>query len=207
MIQLKEARMAGPNWTSIGNLPTGATNWVPHVEQASDKHLEIFTLDSQGAVWHTRQIAPNGHWNPWALVANPPDKQLGADCQLETTVTADGLFEVFTFDSQGGLWNIWQTSSKGGWSQWASLDNPFGTRHESAVMFKVARNADDHLELFTIGNDGALWHSWQLEPGGEWSLWASLVHPPNVQLVGKPILGTNADGRLEIFSLDPQGGL
>ncbi len=199
--------MAEPNWTSIANLPTGGTNWVPHVEQAGDKHLEVFTLDSHGAVWHTTQIAPNGHWNPWALVANPPEKQMGADCQLEITATADGLFEIFTFDSQGGLWNIWQTSSKGKWSPWDALDNPFGSRHQSANMFKVARNVDDHLELFTVDNDGALWHCWQLEPGGEWSIWASLAHPPDLQLAGSPIVATKGDGRLEIFSYDREGGL
>src|SRR6266480_7686729 len=77
MIQRKEARMAGPNWASIGTLPTGGSNWVPHVAQTIDGHLEVFTLDSQGALWHTRQITPNGHWNPWALVAHPPTNQVG----------------------------------------------------------------------------------------------------------------------------------
>ena len=117
--------MAEPNWTSIGNLPMAGTNWVPHVAQAGDKHLEVFTLDSQGAVWHIRQIAPDGHWNPWALVAFPPNDQMGTNAQLETIDNGDGLFEIFTFNSQGGLWNMWQTSSKGKWSEWASLHHPF----------------------------------------------------------------------------------
>src|SRR5437764_10881557 len=133
MIQRKEARMAGPNWASIGNLPTGSLNWVPHVAQTNDGHQEVFTLDSQGTLWHTRQIAPNGHWNPWALVASPPTNLVGADSPLETTVNADGLLEVFTFDAQGDLWNIWQSPSGGSWSQWASLGNPFGTMHEPVV--------------------------------------------------------------------------
>src|SRR6266480_616013 len=207
MIQRKEARMAGPNWASIGTLPTGGSNWVPHVAQTIDGHLEVFTLDSQGALWHTRQITPNGHWNPWALVAHPPTNQVGADSQLETTVNADGRLEVFTFDGEGRLWHIWQTSSGGSWSQWASLGDLFGPMHEPVVMFNVAKNADGHLELFTFGNDGALWHSWQLQPGEEWSPWASLAHPPNIQLGGAPVVGTNADGRLEVFSFDGEGCL
>ncbi|HYX48875.1 MAG TPA: hypothetical protein VE843_03995, partial [Ktedonobacteraceae bacterium] len=172
MIQQKEARMAWPNWTSIGNLPTGDLNWVPHVAKSNDGHLEVFTLDSQGALWHARQIAPNGHWKTWTLVAHPPNNQVGADSQLETTVNADGQLEVFTFDSQGDLWHSWQTSHGTDWSQWASLGNVIETMHESAGMFNVAKNADGHLELFTFGNDGALWHSWQLYPGEEWSPWA-----------------------------------
>jgi hypothetical protein len=198
--------MAWPNWTSIDNLPTEGLNWVPHVQQATDGHLEVFTLDSQGAIWHTRQIAPNGHWNPWTLVAHPPNNQVSADSQMETIVNDDGLLEIFIFDAQGGTWNIWQTSHGSGWSQWASLGNPFGTTQEP-VRFNVARNADGHLELFALGNDGALWHSWQLEPGGEWSLWASLAHPPNIQLGLGPVVATNADGRLEVFSLEGEGDL
>jgi hypothetical protein len=199
--------MAGPNWTSIDSLPTGGLNWVPHVAKASDGHLEVFTLDSHGAIWHIRQIAPNGHWNTWALVAPPPNDQVGADSHLETTVNGDDLLEVFTVDAKGGLWNSWQTSSRGGWSQWVSLGDLIGTTHEPIVRFKVTRNADGHLELFTIGTDGALWHHWQLDPGGEWSPWASLAYPPKRQLGGNPVVGTNADGRLEVFSFDGEGGL
>ena len=196
--------MAGPNWASIGSLPTGGSNWVPHVTQTIDGHLEVFTLDSQGALWHTRQITPNGHWNPWALVAHPPTNQVGADSQLETTVNADGRLEVFTFDAQGGLWHIWQSSSGAGWSQWTSLGNPFAGATRDLFIFSVVKNADGRLELFTSGKDGVL-HIWQIAPNGTWSSWASLAHPPNVQLGGAPVVGTNADGRLEVFSFDPQG--
>src|SRR5260370_39228577 len=70
--------------------------------------------------------------------------------------------------------------------------------------FSVAKNADGRLELFTPSPDGVL-HSWQIAPNGTWSLWSSLAHPPNIQLGKGPVVGTNADGRLEVFSFGTQG--
>jgi hypothetical protein len=39
---------------------------------------------------------------------------------------------------------------------------------------RVAQNADGRLEFFTLSTDGALWHIWQMDPGGVWSDWNSL---------------------------------
>lgn len=38
----------------------------------------------------------------------------------------------------------------------------------------VASNRDGRLEVFGIGTDHALWHDWQVTPGGGWSGWNSL---------------------------------
>src|SRR5205814_9086753 len=54
------------------------------------------------------------------------------------------------------------------------------------------------------GVDGVL-HSCQNAPEGTWSSWPSLTNPPNTQLVRNPVVGTNADERLEVFSCDHQG--
>jgi len=49
--------------------------------------------------------------------------------------------------------------------------------------------------VFARGDNDALWHIWQTRPGGDWSGWASLGGP----LQFGPAVGTNADGRLEVF--------
>lgn len=56
--------MAQANWTSIGSLPTGGTNWVPHVAQSIDGHQEIFTLDSQGPCGTPGKSLPMGTGTP-----------------------------------------------------------------------------------------------------------------------------------------------
>ena len=71
----------------------------------------------------------------------------------------------------------------------------------------VGTNDDGRLEVFIIGDDGALWHSWQLvENINQWSAWASFGSPPNSPLIGQmgvePRLTVSKDleGRLQIFA-------
>jgi hypothetical protein len=74
----------------------------------------------------------------------------------------------------------------------------------------VGSNADGRLEVFGIGADGALWHIWQWRPGGDWSEWASFggsFDPAGDTGLIRPAVGTNADGRLEVFLRGPDGRL
>jgi hypothetical protein len=57
------------------------------------------------------------------------------------------------------------------------------------------QNPDGRLEEFWRGSDCALWHSWQLTPGGAWSANASLGGCLTSGVDGE----SNADGRLEVF--------
>jgi hypothetical protein len=59
------------------------------------------------------------------------------------------------------------------------------------------------LEVFQWGTDGALWHKWQLTPGGSWSGWTSL----GGALSGPPVVVSNDDRRLEVFARGTDGGL
>jgi hypothetical protein len=68
---------------------------------------------------------------------------------------------------------------------------------------RVGQNADGRLELFEEGTDGAIWHNWQVEPSGSvWSGWNTLGQPSKGHVIA-PIMGRNADGRLEVFALGP----
>jgi hypothetical protein len=57
---------------------------------------------------------------------------------------------------------------------------------------------DSRLEIFIVGNDGALYHRWQERPGGSWNgKWESLGGKwPEAS---DPVVVVNADGRLEVF--------
>lgn len=65
---------------------------------------------------------------------------------------------------------------------------------ENIVAFEL-RNSDGRLEDFAIGSGNALFHRWQLSPGGNWSGWASLGG-----WVTSIDGARNADGRLEVFA-------
>src|SRR5205814_3925263 len=118
----------------------------------ADGHLELFTFGNDGALWHSWQLDPGGEWSLWASLAHPPNIPLGGDPVVGTN--ADGRLEVFSFDPQGGLWHIWQSSSEAGWSQWTSMGNPFAGATRDLSPFSVVKNADARLELFTAGQNG-----------------------------------------------------
>src|SRR6266511_1440374 len=77
-----------------------------------------------------------------------------------------------------------------------------GLMTESSLA--VGGNADGRLEVFAEGTDRALWHKWQLTPGGDsWSGWASL----GTEAIDMfdPAVARNADGRLVVFVGDTDG--
>ncbi len=67
----------------------------------------------------------------------------------------------------------------------------------------IGRNTDGRLEFFAPGTDGAVWHMWQLTPGGRWSGWASLGAPFGTSVLFQPpqepkVVRTSS-GALEVF--------
>ncbi|HEX4002758.1 MAG TPA: hypothetical protein VHX36_08920 [Candidatus Acidoferrales bacterium] len=122
---------------------------------------------------------------------------------------AQGQLEVFATNSDGALWEIQQVRIPAGitgWSNWQSLGNPPGLQLGvlGSTAPSVATNADGRLEVFVIGPDNALWHTWQIDTvGGGWSGWQSL----GGSMASLPAVGRNGDGRLEAFSKGTDGAL
>ena len=73
------------------------------------------------------------------------------------------------------------------------------------VAGTVGLDAQGQLEVFAVGTDGALWQIQQERTPNSlgWSNWLSLGNPPGVQIGvpggSAPVVGTNQDGRLEVF--------
>jgi peptide methionine sulfoxide reductase MsrB len=66
----------------------------------------------------------------------------------------------------------------------------------------VARNIEGRSEVFAIGVDGRLSHSWQTDADAriEWARWEHR----GPELTADPAVGTNADGHLELFAAGPE---
>ena len=86
----------------------------------------------------------------------------------------DGHLEVLSTASDGALWHILQQTPGGSFGGWHSLGTPQGAALYSDPY--VIANADGRLEVFAKGNPSdstnfvgtAIWHTWQVTPGGEW---------------------------------------
>ena len=95
------------------------------------------------------------------------------------------------------IWHDWQISPNNGWNGAERLDG-------AAALIVPARNdVTGRLELFYVGDNGALFHNGQTSPGGP--LWTGETEIPTssdgVRQIGKgPMaVGQNGDGRWELL--------
>ena len=183
-------------WGFLGTPPGISSISYPASGQNADGRMETFVIGSDKALWHRWQSTPGADWGGWFSLGKP----LIANAFFIPFVRKndDGRLEVFTVGTDGALWHIWQVAPNGAWSKWASLGNPPTVHVQSASS--VRKNKDGRLEAFNICSDGALWHIWQITPGGAWGTWDSLGMPTNsTALSAGPLVVENVDGRLEAF--------
>ncbi|MEU8926131.1 RICIN domain-containing protein [Kitasatospora sp. NPDC048545] len=80
---------------------------------------------------------------------------------------------------------------------WADTPPPAGAVAEVPPATRlVALNKSGELEAFALATDGTVWHIGQREPGTDWSDWSTLGGAAD----SDPVVATNADGRLEVFT-------
>jgi photosystem II stability/assembly factor-like uncharacterized protein len=140
-------------------------------------------------------------WNGWASLGG----QL-ASGSVSAVRNGDGRLELF--GQSGGasgpeIAHAWQTSPNNGWSSWSSLGSPPA---EFLGAMAAAVNANGRLEVFgRVGlmSTGGLYHLWQTAPGNGWSTWDNLGGGIGPQFL---LVGTNADGRLEVFAVSTGPG-
>lgn len=207
------------SWGSFGALPGSLSvadgQQSLAVAQNADMRLEVFAIDERAStifspneLWHLWQSAPNNGWSGWGTLGAP---SLSSSVWAVTVGrNANGVLDAFITSDFFLPWHSSQGSS-GTWTTWTALGAAPGTLGDLVV----ASNADQRLELFAVGPDLALWHIWQLAPpqtgqSASWSNWESLHGPFNAQTdrgIASPVVGRNADGRLEVFAIGPDKAL
>jgi acylphosphatase len=173
-------------WGRLGNLRVKGTI---NVIRSNDGRIEVFARGEDNAIWHIWQTAPNNGWSNWESLGGNKTSSPSA------VVNNDGRMEVFAKGTDNAIWQKYQTWANGPWWPVFGLWNSMGGVLTSPPV--AARNGDGRLEIFARGTDNAIWHRWQVSPGGNFSGWASL----GGVLTSDPIVGVNADRRLEVFAL------
>ncbi|GIF23795.1 hypothetical protein Ate02nite_65250 [Paractinoplanes tereljensis] len=103
------------------------------------------------------------------VLAPTAPAQAGKYLYLETAVNLDGRSEWFWTD-RDIVYHQW--ASRAG-IQPDSVVRPLsGQKISSGVG--ATHNNDGRLEIFGRGQDGQLWHNWQIWPGGDWYGWVPL---------------------------------
>lgn len=192
-------------WLSKGRPSAAVDVLAIVVGRNADGRQEIFGIGADHALWQQWQVQPNGGWSEWKRLGTPA-KDIDLSGQFTVGRNQDGRQEIFVAGSDGNVWQIWQTSPNGGWSNWGKLGKPpVGIRRSDRIT--VGRNKDGRQELFAMGADDALWHIWQAGPNVGWTSWESLGKPRDVTFaepkdrdLTEPVVKENADGHLEVFA-------
>src|SRR5260370_24571733 len=187
--------MTQTDWSALGT-PTSTIELSLTVAQNTDGRLEVFTVGTDGTLWHIWQTIPDKSWSNWDPLTKPPNTNVLVVPGVGKN--ADGRLEVFTIGSDGALWHTWQTApgQRRGFS-WFSSGQPAASIANARFPPSVAQNTDGRLEVFTVGSDGALWHICQATPNGTWSNWTSPGQPHEPTITTAPSVGKNTDERLE----------
>ena len=160
----------------------------------ADGRLEVFGrvgLMSTGGLYHLWQTAPGNGWSAWDNLGGGIGPQF-----LLVAANADGRLEVFAVSTgPGELEHIWQNTPGGGWSGleharesagW--LSGPTERRAECKRSAGVVQRRR-RRPVAQLAN-----YPWRGLGG-----WSSLGQPSGVNLSGVAV-GSNADGRLEVFA-------
>ncbi len=191
-------------WLDHGSPPAGGFVVGPvEAARTADGRIEVFVVDSHGALWNIRQTSAGSGWSGWNSFGSPGS---GLDDRPALARNADGRLDLFVRGTDGALWHRWQVAVTAGdnWSDWVSegtagvgfLDHPV-----------VATSADARLELFLAGADGNIWHRWQITASNGWSPWTSEGSAGGGFTDAAPAVGRSGDGRLELFAVGRDGNL
>jgi hypothetical protein len=210
------------DWKKLGKPPAEIrTSDRITVGSNADGRQELFAVGKDAAIWHVWQVAPNVGWSDWKSLGTPRD-QFGfppqspeppKDRDLSDPVVqrnADGHLEVFA-PGNGAFCNRWQERPilpgspwrKEGWNAKPKPSDVVGI-----IWLDAALNVEPHLETLAVGDDGALWNARQVNDPPFWSKWESLGMPEaKIQQGGRLTIGTNQDGRLEVFVVGQDGAI
>lgn len=179
-------------WSSLGR-PGSYSLGLPARGINLDGRQELFTIGSNGEVWHAWQTTPSGLWSGWIDFSGT-----GTSYCVTVASNADGRMELFALWYDLAVWHTRQGLPNSPFGSWQTFGWPQNT--VSLTCPQVGRNADGRLEVFSIGSDGNLWTMPQAAPSGGWASWAYLGKPS-----GRTICclawGNDYDSREAIYAL------
>jgi hypothetical protein len=184
-----------PSVNPVGHVGRGVPDIAGNADPASG-YMLILNGASTGPIGGTSAVAPL-YAGLVAVLNAALDEPLGCLNQSLYAFGGSGVYVDVT-TGNNGLY-----SAGPGWDACTGLGSIVGTAMATALegvglrnVVAMGVNADGRLEAFAVGTDLALWHIWQVTPGGVWSAWTSL----GGVLTSDPSVGRNADGRLEVFA-------
>jgi hypothetical protein len=186
-------------WDWLGGVPlTGDPTVILH----GDGRLEVFVHNPDNGISHRYQGAPNGGWSGWEHF---PDTNGKVNSNI-AAIMYNGSTGVNFFwrGPDNRLYWKRQAGQNSAWEITRNLSVPNGRTlvGDPVVAEFDGQRSDPRLVVFARASDNAIWYRYQTAPNSTtWSNWFSL----GGTWTGNVAVGTNWDGRLDLFVRKPNG--
>lgn len=159
--------------------------------------LEVFSIGSDGAIYHTGWTLSTGWWGPLPLGNGGTSLSFTNHVQGSPAAGVGGLndIDVFAIGTDGNLYHAWYLKNI-----WNGMENLGGNYFVGSPCLVLG--GPSNLEVFCIGTDGNLYHKNWI--GGSW------YGPFNLgggNLVGSPSAIASSKTTIEVMASGADGNL
>jgi hypothetical protein len=137
------------------------------------EHIDLFRIGFDGAVWSTWWSEQTGVWDNWDRIH--PETRFPDDARVTALARRTDHVDLFTVGLDGAVWSCWWHADVESWRPWYRIhpETVFRFDQEIAAVSRVP----EHMDLFTVGNNGAVWStSWHEGDSQGWRSWFA-IHP------------------------------
>jgi hypothetical protein len=176
---------------------------APAVVVQPNGTMAMFFVAVDGRVRRREQTVLEGRPDQWTPLGRLGDRAFQGG--LSVIRNADGRLELFGRALDNAIYNAWQHTPNGGWSDW---------QHQGGVKIAdpaVGINADSRLEIVAPGTDSQIWTKAQgIFLGGRvWppTWWRHDPTPSLGSILGGAAIASDAGGRLHLFGRAASNGV
>jgi hypothetical protein len=183
--------------------------------QQTDNQLDLFVVRDDGAVWVT-WVTGTGHWsdgtpgNASPARITPTGYATPGACIAAARQT-DNQLDVFFVRGDGAVYVTW-VAGTGHWTDGSpsfpapARITPTGLAPAGAHV-AAAKQTANQLDVFVIGNDGAVYVTWVVGTGA-WSAVPARITPTNMAPTGAAMAASEqVPGQLDVVFVDNAGAM
>jgi hypothetical protein len=156
-------------WSSHGPFPITSPRIAPPgaaigAVSRFPGHLDVFWAGNDGAIWTNWWDAadPNGAWNKHTAFSITPRRGAPPGAGICAVAQNRDHLDLFWADNQGAIATNWWDAHdpNGAWAQHAAFRITLRKRLPPGAPVAAVTQTSGHLDVFWVGNDGAIWTNW-----------------------------------------------
>jgi hypothetical protein len=173
------------------------------VHARREDHLDVFKVGFDGAVWSSWWHDDGQNWRPWFQIH--PETVFRQDRPVTAVARVPEHIDLFRVGLDGAVWSSWWHDDDQNWRPWFQIHPE--TRFPAEARVAAVSRHPDHLDVFAIGFDGAVWSSWWHDDGQNWRPWFQ-IHPETIFARDQQIVAISRQpGHLDLFTVGLDGAV